>query len=260
MENSTSPHLAAISPWCSWRALQQKRKCSQGRDRLWSWGQPCSAWQEVRILTTGPRLPCLIWDMSGDGPMGPIDPRGPGCPGGPGDPGTPWLPFGPGAPTINSKGYLPGKAFRTLHQREQWGLTIFWTTQWACCLNTPKSTNPQQHKQHSSHLRHYSLSQWVQEIFMKQLNFVCSNETKISTAKQFGTQTRGEKKSRKASFSHKEKKGERTNHIWETSHKKKASENSWKCWIKAIYMTGTEANPFHLWFEPLCFPGQQPTY
>lgn len=89
-----------------------------------------NTWQEVRILTTGPRLPCLICDMSGDGPIGPIDPRGPGCPGGPGDPGTPWLPFGPGAPAIDSKGYLPGKAFRTLHQCKQWGLTIFGTTQW----------------------------------------------------------------------------------------------------------------------------------
>lgn len=56
--------------------------------------------QEGKILTIGPRLPCLICDMSGDGPMGPIDPRGPGSPGGPGDPGNPWLPFGPGAPVI----------------------------------------------------------------------------------------------------------------------------------------------------------------
>ena len=54
----------------------------------------------VGILTTGPRLPCLIWDKSGDGPIGPMAPLGPGRPGGPGDPG---LPFGPVAPAIKIK-------------------------------------------------------------------------------------------------------------------------------------------------------------
>lgn len=53
-----------------------------------------------KILTTGPLRPCLMWDRSGDGPMGPIEPLGPGCPGGPGIPGKPGLPFGPGEPGI----------------------------------------------------------------------------------------------------------------------------------------------------------------
>lgn len=125
MEISTSPHLATISPWGSRWALQEKRKYSQGYEKLWSSGQLCSAWQETGILTTGPRLPCLMCDMSGDGPIGPIDPRGPGCPGGPGSPGAPWLPLGPGAPEIKSKNYVPRKAFRTLHQCIKWGMTIF---------------------------------------------------------------------------------------------------------------------------------------
>lgn len=71
-----------------------------------------------------------------------------------------------------------------------------------------------------------------------------SENKTIATAKWLATQTRDGKKSRKVSFSHSEEKGKRTSHISESSHKKKASENSWKRWVKAIYMTGTEANPF----------------
>lgn len=62
-----------------------------------------SKWISDKILTTGPLRPCLMWDRSGDGPMGPIEPRGPGCPGGPGIPGKPGLPFGPGEPVIKEE-------------------------------------------------------------------------------------------------------------------------------------------------------------
>lgn len=54
-----------------------------------------------RSLTTGPRLPCLMWDISGDGPIGPIIPLGPVGPGGPGGPWCPKDPLGPGAPVLD---------------------------------------------------------------------------------------------------------------------------------------------------------------
>lgn len=158
----------------------------------------------MRILTTGPRLPCLICDMSGDGPIGPIDPRGPGCPGGPGDPGTPWLPFGPGAPAIDSKGYPPGKAFRTPPQCKQWGLIIFWTTQWTGCLNTSESTTTQP-TQKSSETTLLLVTVTMRNLH-KTITPYVYKEVKTATARWLGTQTENEKKSRNASFSHKEEK------------------------------------------------------
>lgn len=57
------------------------------------------AMSSLQYLTIGPRLPCLMWDRSGEGPTGPISPRGPGAPAGPIIPGGPDEPSGPGEPT-----------------------------------------------------------------------------------------------------------------------------------------------------------------
>lgn len=99
--NYTS-NLCSISSWCTWRTLEDKFAFLKNLVSNMIKRLLYTLKNGDIILTTGPLLPCLMCERSGDGPIGPMAPLGPGTPGGPGEPGNPGLPFGPAIPGIKT--------------------------------------------------------------------------------------------------------------------------------------------------------------